>query len=754
MDGWNWIYGEQETLTQQLNLDPTCSKGRQSIGNDLTPLTVGVFLVARLDDLIRQARKLDPQLATDLESEFTAIKNRRTFGLVFEPHLPEAVELPNHPLRRGIKVRKLPPRGDLSQPDKRIWIIESIQSTSSGKVANLVEMGVQEPELLAAPVEDLVVIAEFRDRIYPGLVETGRVERGGEKPYHTVINSENYHALEMLTYTHRHSIDVVYIDPPYNTGARDWKYNNDYVEADDDYRHSKWLAMMERRLKIARELMNPKNSVLIVTIDEKEFLRLGLLLEQTFPEADIQMVSSVISPSGSSRSSRFGRADEYLFFVFIGTAGVTPWTTDMLRETSSNSGRAVRWNGLIRNGAGSNRSRIPSMFYPIHFNLADSSFHSVGEPLPPHFPREDYTPPTGTVALFPVDRSGSEMMWRLSPPTLREYLRSGYARFGRPNSDGTRPPMYLQRGMIAKLSSGEIIVKGQKPDGSLDLEYADGRGTFAPLTVWNRVSHSAAEHGSGVLKRIIPGRKFPFPKSLYAVEDTIRFFVSKKSDAIILDFFSGSGTTAHAVMRLNKQDGGTRQCISITNNEVGSAEQKRLRKMGLRPGDPEWEALGICDFITMPRITAAISGTTPDGIPIKGDYKFTDKFPMRDGFSENAAFFTLTYESPYSVRHQRSFARIGPLLWLRAGARGRIITELGDRGWEVAETHAVIEDLDDAEAFLQATRNSEDLRIVYVITDDDSAFQMLIRDLPKSITPVQLYESYLQNFEINTGRGL
>ena len=123
---------------------------------------------------------------------------------------------------------------------------------------------------MSVAVEEVVVVAEFRDTIYPGLVETGRVEQGGDSPYHVVINAENYHALELLTYTHRHSVDAIYIDPPYNSGARDWKYNNDYVAEVDDYRHSKWLAMMERRLKVARVLLNPADSVLIVTIDEKE----------------------------------------------------------------------------------------------------------------------------------------------------------------------------------------------------------------------------------------------------------------------------------------------------------------------------------------------------------------------------------------------------------------------------------------------------------------------------------------------------
>ncbi len=136
------------------------------------------------------------------------------------------------------------------------------------------------------------MVAEFRDTIYPGLVTTGKVQRGGDKPFHTVINGENYHVLKALTYTHRGKVDAIYIDPPYNGGAKDWKYNNDYVESDDLYRHSKWLAMMEAPFVAGKGLLNPADSVLIVTIDEKEYFRLGLLLEQLFPEARMQMISS------------------------------------------------------------------------------------------------------------------------------------------------------------------------------------------------------------------------------------------------------------------------------------------------------------------------------------------------------------------------------------------------------------------------------------------------------------------------------
>ena len=136
-------------------------------------------------------------------------------------------------------------------------------------------------------LDSLVVISEFGEPVLPGLRYLGAVERGGDKPYHVVINGENYHALEALRFTHAGKVDCIYIDPPYNSGARDWKYNNDYVDDTDAYRHSKWLAFMERRLKLAKDLLNPDDSVLIVTIDEKEYLRLGLLLEQTFAGARI-----------------------------------------------------------------------------------------------------------------------------------------------------------------------------------------------------------------------------------------------------------------------------------------------------------------------------------------------------------------------------------------------------------------------------------------------------------------------------------
>jgi len=708
--------------------------------------------VSRLTDLIAQAKAKDAELGRELEREFKVLSARRSFGLNFERHRPESVELPGRPVRKGDKVRVLPPRGSTAKGDQRLWKVLGFKRAGGEKLARLDLLGETEPENRSVAVEGLIVVAEFRDYIYPGLVSTGKVARGGDKPFHTVINGENFHVLEALTFTHRGKIDAIYIDPPYNTGARDWKYNNDYVEAEDLYRHSKWLAFIERRLLVSRELLNPIASTLIVTIDEKEYLRLGLLLEQIFPDASIQMVSSMINPKGSSRTGRFSRVDEYIYFVFLGSASVIPWRSDMLREVEG-EGRKVRWAGLMRNGEGSRRQRIPSMFFPIYIDTRTGRYHSTGEPPSPQLRPEDVSSPPGTLAIWPIDKSGQELMWRLSPPSLRDYLAIGHAKFGKRDKEtGLRSVSYLQAGIRQMLKSGEVISVGKDAEGALELEFADAFGTRSPATIWNLVAHSASEHGAGLLKSMVPSRRFPYPKSVYAVEDCLRFVISKKRDAIILDFFSGSGTTAHAVMRLNRQDGGRRQCISVTNNEVAAEEQAALRKVGLRPGDTDWEKWGICDYITKPRIAAAITGKTPDGKDIKGDYKFTDEFPMAEGFDENAEFFTLTYETPVSVNHNRSFARIAPLLWMRAGNEGRRIDSVPVKGWEVADTYGLLTDLDKAAAFCRAIEAKGNIRIACIVTDDDRRFQSVTRHLPDAVEPVRLYESYLNNFRFSMGR--
>ncbi|QKQ47080.1 site-specific DNA-methyltransferase [Achromobacter denitrificans] len=707
--------------------------------------------MSRLTDLIAKAKAKDSTLGAELDREFKILSSRLPFGLNFERHSPEAVELPLRPIRKGDKVRVLPERGETRKGDQRLWQVKAIHKTK--KTADLELLGAADIETQTVALGDLVVVAEFRDTIYPGLVSTGKVQRGGDKPCHTVINGENYHALKALTYTHRGKVDVIYIDPPYNTGAKDWKYNNDYVEGDDQYRHSKWLAMMERRLLVAKELLNPADSVLIVTIDEKEYLRLGLLLEQVFPEARTQMVSVSINPAAVARAGYFGRSDEYYFFVMLGRSGVKPirlsdeWITTKGRTHKGD----IRWDLLRKSGSSPTRDGHPETFYPFFVYEDGKSFHSVGEPIGVGADRHDTVAPEGTIAVWPIRKNGTEGRWRLKPSTVRDVLSSGGLRLGELKGE-TTPIYYLAEGERSKIENGTYEVLGRRDDGSVitsTLETTDR--VTVPGSQWRIGSHDATQYGTRLLLNFLPDRRFPFPKSLYAVEDALRFFVSDKSGAVILDFFSGSGTTAHAVMRLNKQDGGQRQCISVTNNEVAADEQKKLREAGLRPGDAEWEKWGICDHITKPRVAAAITGKTPHGEPIKGDYKFSDEFPMADGFEENAEFFTLTYETPVSVNYNLAFNRIAPLLWLRAGARGSRIDKLPSDGWAVADAYGLLCNVDAATPFIKALAKAAEIRIAYIVTDDDRRFQAIAKRLPDGVEPVRLYESYLTNFSFTNG---
>ena len=726
--------------------------------------------MARIHELLRQLRatgSANSALADDIEREYDAVADRRAFGLNFERHTPEAVELPGRPVRTGDKVHLLPPRGTMpTREHDQLWRVTAIEGKDTHSIAFLEQYPlVDEMEFVTQEVAELVVVAEFRDPIYPGLVSTGSVERGGDRPFHSVINGENFHALQTLLFTHSGKVDAIYIDPPYNTGAKDWKYNNDYVESDDLYRHSKWLAFMERRLLLAKELLNPDDAVIIVTIDEKEYLRLGLLLEQTFPEAKIQMITTVTKPGGTSRTKEFSRVEEFAYFVFVGAAELTRTTDNMLAAPDQSEGddegsvgltESDLWEGMIRRGIGVVRSQREGQFYPIFIDADRGALVDIGEPLGRDVSRESIAPRPGLTTVWPIKDDLTEGFWQLGPEGFWKARQQGTIRVGSFNSKTKQWRIQYMKAKKAKaVADGLVSTLGLDDNGVviLDLGNSELSGLSTPRTVWNKTSHDASTGGAGLLNKVLPRRKFPFAKSLYAVEDSLRFFVGDKPDAVIVDFFSGSGTTAHSVMRLNKQDGGRRVSISVTNNEVSAAEQRGLREGDLRPGDPDWEKWGICEYITKPRIEAAITGLTPSGEPIKGVYKYGDEFPISDGFEENVEFFSLSYEAPLRLRMNRDFEKVAPLLWLRAGSRGARIASLPD-GWAAADAYGVVADLDKTGEFLAAVKDKPGLSHAFIITDDDSLFEAIVAELPDSIEPVRLYDAYLRNFEINSMRGV
>jgi len=701
--------------------------------------------MSKLTELIGQVAKSDPTLAEELRKEFEVYAKRRPFGLNFERHMPESVRLYNRQIRRGDRVNVLPERGKREKAEnKRIWRVDGFKTIDGEEYAETTSDDQNEDAGLFL-LENLVVVMQFQEPIYPGLEETGRVARGGDKPYQVVINGENYHALETLLYAYEGKVDCIYIDPPYNTGAKDWKYNNDYVDSEDAYRHSKWLAFMERRLKLAKRLLNPEESVLIVTIDEKEVHRLGLLLSQVFSGARVQLISSVINPKGTSRVAEFSRTDEYVFFVMIGAA------SPQSEEEGETAGVTVEWGTLRRRDLTSVRKTRPAQFYPIYVEIETGRIIEIGDAIPHDQDRNIVLAKPGCETVWPIRPDGTEMNWGVTAPSLRERLSKGYVRIGKhePQAPQKFVVTYLKTGPISDIEEGRAEVISRGVNGDVEARYLESK-TKLPTTNWQRPSHSGEQHGSVLLRELIPKRRFPFPKSLYAVEDCLRFFIMNKPQALIVDFFSGSGTTAHAVMRLNHQDSGQRCCICITNNEVSASEQKFLTEKNLRQGDPEWEELGICEYITKPRVTAAITGRTLDGEPIKGDYKFTDEFPMADGFEENAVFYNLTYQDEANVELDQAFSEIAPLLWMRVGSQGRCISERKPT-FDIAERYAVLFDYRAANSFLKALDDAPGVGLVYIVTNQDSRFQDVAQRLPEGVESVRLYESYLRSFKINQG---
>ena len=217
--------------------------------------------MAAIHDLLAQIQ--DEALRNRIEQEVDRLSKTKKFGLVFEQHLPECTPLYDMPIKSGSKVMLRN-----AKEDKSIYVVIKVddENVVCGNKENL-----QEQTIFAK--SDVVRIAEFGEAIYPYLKPLDMVCNNPEDDvWHTLIEADNYHALQLLEYLYAGKVDCIYIDPPYNTGARDWKYNNDYVDGNDAYRHSKWLSFMERRLKLAKNLLNPRDSVLIVTIDETYIL--------------------------------------------------------------------------------------------------------------------------------------------------------------------------------------------------------------------------------------------------------------------------------------------------------------------------------------------------------------------------------------------------------------------------------------------------------------------------------------------------
>lgn len=343
-----------------------------------------------------------------------------------------------------------------------------------------------------------------------------------DAPVNLLIEGDNYHALSVLNYTHKGKISVIYADPPYNTGARDWKYNNDYVDINDSYRHSKWLSMMASRLTLARKLLKP-NGVLIVTIDDHELPSISALLRDMGARS-LGRAAICIKPEGRRQSSYLMEAHEYALFVSWGKPKIRGLNVDFgLDFPEKDEVSAFRWEGLMRRDAG-REDRGSDYWFPFYVNVKGDL--SVSEKK-------------GRKEIYPINTKGIERVWLWDKERARENIS--------------------QLRAIVRKDKVTIYYKRRE------------QGRIKQTTFWYGSRYNANAYGTRLLDAIVPGNGFDYPKSIYSVLDCIDLFTPP--DGIVLDYFAGSGTTGHAVMLLNKSDEGKRSFILATNNENGIAEK-------------------------------------------------------------------------------------------------------------------------------------------------------------------------------------
>lgn len=380
-------------------------------------------------------------------------------------------------------------------------------------------------------------------------------------PNHILIEGDNLEALTALSYTHEGKIDVIYIDPPYNTGNKDFVYNDSFVDTEDSYRHSKWLSFMSKRLKIAKKLLSDKG-VIFISIDDNEQANLKLLCDEIFGSQNLIANICRQAIKGGSRALNLKTVHDYILAYSKSFELMQPFTGEEKEELSleltDEKGPYTKGRELNKWGAGSRREDSPSMWFPI-------------------------SGPNGE-DVYPIRNDGSEGRWR-----------------------------WGKKKLLKAVEDGDVIFEMR--DNGYYIAYEKVRSmksTTKQYTSWFSDNYINAK-GSEPLKDIFNTLMsvFTYAKPVELVHDLV--FMSNHPDGVILDFFAGSGTTLHATMQLNAEDGGHRQCILVTNNENN-----------------------ICEEVTYERNKRVINGyTTPKGVEVEGLKANTLRYYKIDSISRD-----------------------------------------------------------------------------------------------------------------------
>lgn len=543
-----------------------------------------------LDDLLDAVGRLDPVLAAQLASRVDALRATSPYGPGCGQHEPEPARLPHSPIRRGATVATRLPR---SADGDRTWTVEEVDEATSLALLD---------DATIWPFRELVEIRDLADvnaTFDPAGVVTGPGLEPG-RPTHQVIGGENEHVLRLLTCDHAGQVDLIYLDPPYNTGAQTWIYHDDYAAPDtagagghgledaDGGRHGRWLAFMRRRLVLARDLLAP-TGVIMVSIGDDEHHHLRMLLDQVFGPGGF--VANIAWQGTGRNDVRYtaGGLDYMLVYArdekALRASGAR-WRERKPGIDLAMSAAAAAWRASGGDPAeATRRYRARLRALGARLTPAVSGYDVIdGEgrpcrPLP--LSAVEYNP--GTQYDIPHPVTGRPVArpakgWRYSQATMRQHLDAGRILFG---PDESKVP----------------AMKGLLTDQCMQ-----------PL------SPSFTQRRSAATKRLrgmLGHSRFPYPKDHEVLMRWIGAIAP--ADGLIVDFFGGSGSTTEAVLRLNAADGGTRRSILVTNNELAGGEAADLADAGFLPGDPEWEARGVFESVTVPRITTVVTGIRPDG---------------------------------------------------------------------------------------------------------------------------------------------
>lgn len=388
-------------------------------------------------------------------------------------------------------------------------------------------------------------------------------------PNHILINGDNLHALTALQASHKGKVDLIYIDPPYNTGHKDFIYNDHYLDKEDTYRHSKWLSFMHRRLLLAKELL-ADNGAIFVSIDDNEHARLRLLMDEVFG-AD-NFISDLIinsNPRGSQYNKHVAVTHEYVLLyarkkALLILRGHEKQEHTLNEYRLSDENGPYRLIGLRQRGLSWRRSDRPKMFYPLYVDPKTGKVSLVKDSQ-------------FSVEVIPARPTGEESRWTWSQEKI---MASNDLLIGRPVRRAGVPDAY------------DVFRK--------DYLYKENQQVRSkPKSVWDEKEINY-QNGRDELNAVLPKGSFDYPKPLHLIEQILR--LHPKKDALVLDFFAGSGTTAHAVARLNKEDGGSRQCILITDG--GKAEKTGGPSVDARDG----HNLNIADEVTYERVRRVLTG--------------------------------------------------------------------------------------------------------------------------------------------------